>query len=106
MFKMIENRHDKIYFLDSSCFMVNRPFQIFSFVSSRFTIRIRELSVQSLGVAVPGRMEVWPEVAQHLREVDYNVGATLGAFLLGFVIQFTLREGRNEKHNVNRPSDD
>ena len=37
-------------------------------------------------------MEVWPELASHLRAVDYNVGAVLAAFLLGFVIQFTLRQ--------------
>lgn len=91
--KMIENRRDEIYFLDSSCFMVNRPFQIFSFVSNRFTIRIRRPLVQSLRACLPGEMETWTEVAKHLREADYNAGATLGAFLLGFVIQFTLRKG-------------
>ena len=37
-------------------------------------------------------MEVWPELSSHLRAVDYNVGAVLAAFLLGFVIQFTLRQ--------------
>ena len=73
--------------------MVNRPFQIFSFVSNRFTIRIRRPLVQSLGACLPGEMETWTEVAKHLREADYNAGATLGAFLLGFVIQFTLRKG-------------
>ena len=35
---------------------------------------------------------MWPELTSHLRAVDYNVGAVLAAFLLGFVIQFTLRQ--------------
>merc|ERR1711874_321998 len=41
-------------------------------------------------------MEVWPELTSHLRAVDYNVGAVLAAFLLGFVIQFTLSNLRNQ----------
>ena len=46
-------------------------------------------------------METWTEVAKHLREADYNAGATLGAFLLGFVIQFTLRKGGTQSTTQN-----
>ena len=43
-------------------------------------------SARQMDYNVTGRMEGWQELS------NYNVGAILGAFLLGFVIQFTFRE--------------
>ena len=46
-------------------------------------------SVRQMDYNVAGRMEGWQELS------NYNVGAILGAFLLGFVIQFTFRDDGN-----------
>ena len=45
-------------------------------------------------------MEVVEVVGQHVsdisRQLDHNVFTKLAAFLLGFVVQFALREGRRQ----------
>ena len=98
--KMIENPRDEIYFLDSSCFMVNRPFQIFSFVSSGFTIRIRRPLVQSLGVCLerwrPGRR--WPNT---WGKQTTMLGPRWELFCSALSFSsHSGREGRNQQHKT------